>query len=130
MPVRKVPVYISFDYDHDDDLKVLLVGQAANSDSPFSIADWSIKEASADWKVKARTRIKRVEQVIVICGNYTHTATGINAEIEIAREEGKAYFLLSGRATGVNTKPTSAVSTDKIYKWTWDNLKSLIGGAR
>ena len=28
------------------------------------------------------------------------------------------------------TKPTTALSTDKIYKWTWDNLKTLIGGSR
>jgi hypothetical protein len=126
----KVPVYISFDYDHDSDLKTLLVGQAANEDSPFSIADWSIKEPSSDWKDKARARIKRIEQVIVLCGEYTHTATGINAEIEIARDEEKPYFLLAGRASGKNKKPTAALSTDKIYNWTWDNLKTLIAGGR
>ena len=48
--MAKVPVFISFDYDHDDDLRVMLVGQAKNPDSPFDIADWSIKEASSDWK--------------------------------------------------------------------------------
>ena len=29
--------FISFDYDHDSDLKNLLVGQAKNSDSPSSL---------------------------------------------------------------------------------------------
>ncbi len=130
MATDKVPVYISFDYDHDSDLKTLLVGQAANEDSPFSIADWSIKEPSSDWKDKARARIKRVEQVIVLCGEYTHTATGINAEIEIARDEEKPYFLLAGRSSGKNKKPTAALSADKIYNWTWDNLKTLIAGGR
>lgn len=72
---EKVPVFISFDYDNEDDLKTLLVGQAANEDSPFSIADWSIKEESGDWTDKARTRIKRVDQVIVICGKSTDMAT-------------------------------------------------------
>ena len=128
--MAKVPVFISFDYDHDNDLKVLLVGQAANDDSPFDIADWSIKEASSDWKDKARTRIKRVDQVIVMCGKYTDTAIGVNAEIEIARDERKPYFLLKGRADGGNKKPTAALSTDKLYDWTWDNLKKLNGGAR
>jgi MTH538 TIR-like domain (DUF1863) len=127
---EKVPVFISFDYDNDDDLKILLVGQAANEDSPFSIADWSIKEESSDWKDKARTRIKRVDQVIVLCGKYTDTATGVDAEIEIARDEGKPYFMLAGRADGGNKKPKAALDSDKMYKWTWDNLKSLIGGAR
>jgi hypothetical protein len=81
--MAKVPVFISFDYDHDNDLKVLLVGQAKNDDSPFEIVDQSIKDEAADWKDKARTRIKSCQQVIVICGNYTDTATGVNVEINI-----------------------------------------------
>lgn len=40
------------------------------------------------------------------------------------------YFLLAGRADGGNKKPKAALSTDKMYEWTWDNLKNLIGGAR
>jgi hypothetical protein len=130
MAIEKVPVYISFDYDHDSDLKTLLVGQAANEDSPFSIADWSIKEPSSDWKDKARECIKRVKQVIVLCGEHTETATGINAEIAIARDEKKPYFLLAGRASGKNKKPTAALSADKMYNWTWENLKTLIAGGR
>jgi hypothetical protein len=126
----KVPVYISFDYDHDSDLKILLVDQAANEDSPFDIADWSIKDPSADWKVNARRRIRRASQVIVMCGLYTETATGINAEIEIAREEGKPYFLLAGRASGGSKKPTAALVTDLLYDWTWPNLQLLIAGGR
>jgi hypothetical protein len=66
----------------------------------------------------------------VICGHYTDTAVGVSAELEIARAEGKPYFLLAGRASGVNKKPASALSADKIYKWTWDNLKTLIAGGR
>jgi hypothetical protein len=130
MAATKVPVFISFDYDHDDDLKLLLVGQAKHDDSPFSIEDWSIKEPSSDWKEKARTRIKRVDQVIVMCGKHTDTATGVNAEIGIARDEKKQYFLLAGRADGGNKKPTAALGSDKMYKWTWENLKTLIAGSR
>lgn len=77
--------FISFDYDHDSDLKVLLVGQAKHPDTPFEIADFSIKEAIAvDWKSKARTRIKGCDVVIVICGKWTHTASGVSAEIKMA----------------------------------------------
>ena len=128
--MANVPVFISFDYDHDDDLRVLLLGQAKNPDSPFNVSDWSLKEASADWKDKARARIRRAEQVVVICGGFTDTATGVNVEIGIARDEKRPYFLLAGRADGKNRKPTAALTTDKLYNWTWDNLKALIGGAR
>lgn len=123
--------FISFDYDHDLDLKNLLVGQAKNPDSPFEISDFSIKEAiSRDWKDKARTRIKGCDLVIVICGESTNTATGVSAELEISQEEGTPYFLLWGRSDTQCIKPLAAKQEDKIYKWSWDNLKALISGAR
>jgi hypothetical protein len=123
--------FISFDYDNDLDLKTMLVGQAKNPDTPFEIADFSIKEAiSEDWKKKARTRIKGCDVVVVICGEHTDTATGVSAELAIAQEESVSYFLLEGRAKKTCKKPKAAKSTDKMYEWTWDNLKKLIGGAR
>ena len=127
----KKRVFISFDYDHDLDLKNLLVGQSKNEDSPFEIADWSVKEEiSGDWKSKVRERIKKVDVVAVICGQYTDTATGVSVEVKIAQEEDIPYFLLWGRSGKTCKKPKSAKQSDKIYKWTWDNLKKLIHGAR
>lgn len=127
----KTRVFISFDYDHDTDLKNLLVGQARHPDSPFEITDLSIKEAiSKNWKENARRRIKSCDVVAVICGEYTNSASGVSAELKIAQEEGIPYFLLWGRTNEVCIKPVSAKSTDKMYRWTWGNLKSLIGGAR
>jgi len=129
--MAKKRVFISFDFDHDEDLRNLLVGQAKNPDSPFDIADWSVKEhLTGDWKEKVRERIRRTDLTIVICGEWTHTATGVAEELRITQEEGKPYFLLWGRADKKCTKPKTALESDKIYKWTWDNLKKLIGGAR
>lgn len=125
-----VPCFISFDFDHDEDLKTLLVGQAKHPGTPFSIADWSVKEASSQWRDDATTRIRRVQQVIVICGEHTDTASGVSAEIRMAQAEGKPYFLLWGRSTKTCTKPTAAKADDKIYNWTWENLKNLIAGSR
>lgn len=68
--------------------------------------------------------------VIVICGKYTDTAKGVTAELTITQEEGVPYFFLCGRADGNVVKPLGANTFDKIYKWTWDNLKALINGAR
>ena len=129
--VNLVPTFISFDYDHDDDLRVMLVGQSKKPDTPFSIADWSVKEAiTGEWKEKVKGRIKRTQLMIVICGHYTDSATGVNAEIRIAREVGVPYFLLAGRASGTLRKPTIAQPSDKLYAWSWDNLKKLIHGGR
>ena len=41
----KKRVFISFDYDHDEELKIALVGQSKLPNSPFEIVDMSIKEA-------------------------------------------------------------------------------------
>lgn len=129
MPPKRA--FISFDFDHDEDLRNLLAGQAKHPDSPFEIKDRSLTEPlTGDWKDKVRRRMDNVDIVIVICGEHTHTAAGVGAELAIAREAKKLYFLLWGRNGKTCTKPTSALASDKVYQWTWDNLKSLIGGAR
>ncbi len=127
----KKRTFISFDYDNDKDLKTMLVGQAKNSDSPFEITDMSIKETiNKEWKKKARTRIKGCDVVVVICGENTDTATGVSEELKIAQEEEIPYFLLRGYSDKTCVKPLAAKTVDKIYKWTWNNLKQLINGAR
>lgn len=129
--MAKTRVFISFDYDHDEILKNFLVGQSKNSDSPFELADWSIKEhIDHRWQDKARARIRAVDVVAVICGQHTNTATGVSAELKIAQSERKPYFLLKGYSEKVCVKPTAALVTDKLYLWTWPNLKALIGGER
>ena len=127
----KTKVFISFDYDHDVDLKNLLAGQAKNDDTPFEITDMSVKEElTGDWKEKVRARVKKVDQVVVICGEHTDTANGVAAEVKIAQEESKPYFLLWGRSDKTCVKPRNAKDSDKIYKWTWYNLKNLLDGQR
>lgn len=84
----KTRAFISFDFDHDATLKEFLVGQAKLTDSPFEIADWSVKEAqSKDWQDHAEKRIKQSDVVIVICGEHTNTATGVIIEIELAKKQ-------------------------------------------
>lgn len=84
----KKRVFISFDYDHDSDIKGSLVAQARNDDSPFEIVDMSIKEAiDQNWKSYARKRIKGCDCVIVLCGFNTDTAKGVTAELSIAQEK-------------------------------------------
>lgn len=129
--MAKKRTFISFDYEHDSDLKTLLVGQARNEDSPFEITDMSIKETiKSDWESNARMRIKGCDIIIVICGEHTDTATGVSDELKIAQDEKKPYFLLYGRSTKKCIRPTAAKSTDKVYTWSWDNLKKLMNGAR
>lgn len=129
--MAKKRAFISFDYDHDEGAKIMLAGQAKFSDSPFDFTDASVKEhLTGDWRDKVRRRMDNIDVVIVLCGQQTHTATGVAAELEIAQEKGKEYFLLQAYSEKSCTKPTTAKYGDKLYEWTWANLKTLIGGGR
>lgn len=124
-------VFISFDVDHDEGVKSMLAGQAKLPDTPFDFRDASVKDhLPGDWKEKVRRRMDNIDVVIVLCGQWTHTAKGVAEELTIARNKGVAYFLLAAYSDKTCTKPTTSLSTDKIYEWTWPNLKILIGGGR
>lgn len=123
--------FISFDIDNDEGARRMLAGQAKFPDSPFTFKDNSVKKhLTGDWEAKVRRRMDNVDVVIVLCGTKTHTATGVASELSIAREKNKPYFLLAAYSNKNCTKPTSAFASDKVYNWTWDNLKLLIKGNR
>ena len=127
----KKRVFISFDVDHDEGAKIMLAGQAKKPDSPFDFKDNSVKEhLTGDWKDKVRRRMDNVDVVVVLCGTQTHNASGVAAELAIAKEKKKSYFLLAAYSDKHCTKPTSASASDKVYEWTWPSLKNLSGGAR
>ncbi len=129
--MAKKRVFISFDIDHDEGAKIMLAGQAKLADSPFDFTDASVRgHLTGDWKEKVRRRMDNVDIVVVLCGQHTHAASGVSAELEIAQNKGLEYFLLAAYADKTCTKPASAKSSDKVYRWTWSNLKSLIGGGR
>lgn len=128
--MAKTRVFISFDYDNDARQKDLLVGQSKHPDTDFEFADWSSKEhLTGDWKAKIKAKMAYVDVVCILCGEKMSTATGVDAELLMAQEIGKPYFLLAAYATG-STRPKAAKLTDKVYEWTWDNLKKLVKGSR
>lgn len=129
--MQRKRLFVSFDYDNDSDLKMFLVGQAKHDDTPFDIVDASVKDhLPGDWRAKVRERIRRADVVCVLCSPTSHLANGVAIELEIAKELNKPYFLLAGYSNKSCYKPRNAAPTDKMYNWTWDNLKLLIHGSR
>jgi hypothetical protein len=114
--VSKIRVFISYDLDHDNDLKIRLIDFGTRDGSPFAVSDWSIRELAADWRDKASKRISHVDLVFVICGEHTDTASSVNNEIAFAREAYRPYFLLEGRG-GRSKRPGAALATDTICEW-------------
>jgi antiphage defense system Thoeris ThsB-like protein len=129
---RPPRAFVAFDYDHDSALRDFIFGQSKHPDTNFEMHDWSVKEpfALSVWKERVRTKIRGSDLVIVICGENTHTASGVDVELRIAQEERKPYFLLAGYPNKGCTRPNSARASDKMYKWSWENLKLLVRGNR
>lgn len=122
--MAKTRVFVSFDFDNDKNLKELIVGQAKNPDSPFEIADWSMKEAAPErnWEVEAEDRIKRSDRVLVLTGLRTYAAPGVLKEVAMARKHSKTIFQIKPQGTQPNPVPNAG----NLYDWTWDNLKRLL----
>ena len=110
-------VFISFDYDNDARLKDALIGQSRYSNSPFVVRDYSMKQAApqSTWRSEARRRMDLCSVVVVMCGQWTDRAAGVSAEIEIARDLGKPFFLLTGYPDKKCVRPKAARLSDKLY---------------
>ena len=82
-------VFVSFDFDNDQALKILLIGQSQNKVTNFNLADWSLKEAQPlrTWEALAKARIKRSHMMLVLVGSRAHRASGVLKEVKMAREE-------------------------------------------
>jgi len=106
----------------------MLAGQAKLPGSTFDFVDASVKEhLSGDWKEKVRKRMQNVDLVLVLCGEKTDKATGVTAEVEIAKECGKRLIYIGAYSDKNCVLPKGAGWFDSVSPWTWDNLKRKIG---
>ena len=124
MAQEKKRVYVSFDFDKDKVLKDFIIGQSKNPDSPFEVADWSMKEAAPQrsWEDEARDRINRSDVVIVMVGQSTHKAPGVLKEIRMARDAKIPIYQIIGYR---DTSPTPVPDAGRLLSWSWENLKNL-----
>lgn len=122
-----VRVFMSFDPDNDEDLRDLLLEQSKKGCSGFEISARSDAALMTDcWDQKIRRQISEADEVIVICGEHTSSSARVNAELRIAQEEKKPYFLLWGRRERMCTKPAGSKRDDSMYSWTWEILQDQI----
>jgi hypothetical protein len=122
-----VRIFISFDLDHDQDLHDRLLEQSSRRASGFEISARSEARTLTDLQEeKVRRRICEADEVIVICGEHTEESMLVSAELRIAQEEKKPYFLLWGRRERMCTKPVGARRDEGMYSWTWQILQDQI----
>ncbi len=120
--MAKKKVFVSFDYDNDLNLKSSFISQAKHPDSPFSVNDYSLKEAHPDseWLSKAQSAIDRCDVFIVLLGKNTYKAPGVLKEVKIALGRNKERFQLKPQG-----KERKAVSGGgEVVSWKWENIKA------
>ena len=127
MALKKL--FISFDYDHDKDLRSHFITQAAEF-CEHAVSDFSLPAVVVDrrWTRDARSRIGDSDFVIFICGTNTHSAPGVEAEMTITQQLGTAYILLKGRRDRKCSKPKGARAADEIVPWKWKRINALLDG--
>lgn len=117
-------VFVSFDFDNDQQLKHFIIGQSKLKDSPFSIIDHSLEEEKPDdeWEFEAEKKIKSADIVVVMVGSKTHQAPGVKKEVNMANKHKKKIVQIIGYK---DSKPKPIPNAGKLYKWEWNKLKEL-----
>lgn len=123
---RKKKIFVSFDFDHDRNLKENFVSQARHRDTQFSINDSSLFERQPEekWFAEANRRIAQCDVFITILGMHTHTAKGVLRETSMARGLNKTRFqLLPKRRHG---PPLNKEDEGPTVIWKWKNLEKWL----
>jgi hypothetical protein len=125
--VAPIRVFASFDLDRDKDLLQRIVDEGKARGATFTVFDCSAREVpSQETMDRLRQRLANVDAMVVLCGEYTHRAYNVNAELKLAQELGKRYYLVKGRKHIDCAKPATARIDDKIYLWSNGVVNELV----
>jgi len=121
---EKVRVFLSFEFGRDNELHYNFYSQAKLY-SKYEIIDESLNEQyhpDAQWLNKARAQIKKSDIVIVMLGQDTHNATGVEKEVGEAHQLGKPMFQVrpQGRMHG------EVRGAGEVVPWKWKRINAMI----
>ena len=123
--MAKVRVFLSFEFDKDDPLHRNFYEQAKEH-SCYAIRDYSMNETyrpNESWLNKARKLICECDIVIVLVGQDTHKARGVEKEVTVANQEGKPIFQIrpQGKTWG------KVRGAGDLITWKWSKVNEKIG---
>jgi hypothetical protein len=125
--MTRTRIFISFDQEHDSDLRKVLEEQSRRPGSSFLIMGSSSSESRQLARgTDARPEIRTADEVIVICGEHTHESLLVATELAITQEEETPYMLLWGRRDKMCMKPDGARNVDAMYSWTREIFENQI----
>ena len=120
--------FVSFDIDHNEDEKILFIGQARNNKTPFSFEDWSSKSSlpQSQWENIIKNKINKCNFVVVLVGKNMASATGVVKEINFAKDGDVPIFgVYVGGANTTNNIP-AGLQRNRTIDWDWDKISSAI----
>lgn len=120
--------FISFDFDHNLNDKVLFAGQAKNSKTPFNIEDWSSKSAlpQSQWERLIEEKISRSNMLIVLVGKSMATATGVVKEITFANKNKIPVFGVYVDGAGILHNLPAGLQRNRVINWSWPGIASAV----
>ncbi len=120
---------MSFDFDHNEDARTLFCGQGRkNSPTPFAVQDWSSKSvlAQSDWKAVIADKISRTNMLIALVGRSMGSATGVDAEIAMAKLCDVPVFGVYVDGAGSTSTLPTGLQRNRTVAWTWSNVANGI----
>lgn len=120
--------FISFDFDHDETSRMLFVGQAKNSKTPFAIQDWSSKSAlaQAEWEKVISAKIGKCNMVIVLVGKTMASASGVAKELAMAKLQDVPAFGVYVDGAGTSSNLPAGLPRNRTIAWKWDDVAAAI----
>ena len=124
--MAKVKVFLSFEFDKDEELHRNFFAQVARGDSCHEIEDCSLNEAyrphNNSWLKKAQAQISRSDIVIVVIGEDAHNAPGVEKEVTSANQLHKPIFQI--RPQGRTSGPLPGAG--EVVPWDWKKINAKI----
>ena len=120
--------FISFDFDHDSTEKTLFVGQSKNSNTPFSIEDWSAKSSmpQTQWEAIVKEKVNKCNMLIVLCGKTMASATGVAKEIKMAKDQSVPVFGVYVDGANTTSNLPTGLARNRVIAWDWKKISNAI----
>ena len=123
--MAKVKVFLSFEFERDQGHYRNFRAEVDRGNSCYEIEDYSLNEPyklhDNEWLKKAHEQISRSDIVIVVIGEDTHNAPGVEKEVTITNQQDKPRFQI--RPKGSTGGAVDGAGDEIPWKWERINAK-------
>ena len=121
--MAKVGVFFSYEFTKDKKLYGSFFEQA-KGESPYAIRNYSLDKVHPpdNWEEKAKNRIAQCNIVIIVVGQDTHNAPGVEVEKNIAKRLRKPILQIQPR----NQNYGGVSGAGEIIPWKWEKINKKI----